>query len=109
MSEGEPKAAPEPSGNSGYVSLESICKKFDVKGAILREVGKIPKGKLIAEAEFCMRTAGKDRNRFRRACDNNAEEFRPYRIKLIIDDSGDGRFFWGRAEDVAEALRMRDL
>lgn len=106
MSEGEPKAVPEP---SGYVSLESICKKFDVKAAILREIGKVPKGKLIAEAEFCMRTAGKDRNRFRRCIDNNADEFRAYRIKLTIDDANDGRYFWGRPEDIAEALRMRDL
>jgi len=109
MSEGEPKAEPEASGNSGYISLDAVCKKFDVKGAILREIGKIPKGKLIAETEFCARTAGKDRNRFRRCLDNNADEFRPYRIKLTIDDSSDGKYFWGRGEDIEQALRMRDL
>ena len=109
MSEGEPKAEPELSGNAGYVSLDSICKKFDVKSAILREIKKIPKGQFVPEYEFRQRTAGKDGARFRRCLDQNPKELSSYRIKVKLDDdASDGTWLWGRAEDVSEAVSMRD-
>jgi hypothetical protein len=106
---GENEPGPSSAESSGYISLDAICKKFDIKSAILREIGKIPKGKLIAESEFSVRTAGTDKNRFRRCVENNGDEFRPYRIRLKIDDAYDGKWFWGRQEDISAALRMRDL
>jgi hypothetical protein len=64
---------------------------------------------LLRESDLCQMTAGSDRNRFRRAVENNADRFREFRVKLRIDDSGDGTYYWGRREDVAEAVRMRDM
>ena len=94
---------------AAFVSLSSIREKLDIAEAIKREIQKIPKGKLILEDEMCRRTAGKDRNRFRRAVDNNAEFFRAHRVKLKLDDGGEGKFFWGQDADIAEAVRIRDL
>lgn len=95
-------------GSSGVITLEKIKNRFDITAAIMRELEKIEKGTLIVEAEFCQRTAGYDKNRFRRTVENNEETFRPYRVRLKIDD-GDPKWFWGAKEDVIEAQRMRDL
>ena len=104
--EGHPKAdAPQ----VGLVSLDRIRERYDIKAAILREVGKLGKGKLISENELAERAAGKDRNRFRRAVENGADELGPMRIKLRLDDSSEGKWYWGRAADIAEATRIRDL
>jgi hypothetical protein len=76
---------------------------------IRRQVGQIPKGQLLPEEELCRLTAGRDRNRFRRAIENNPDEFKMHRVRLRLDESTDGKWFWGRAADVAEAIRIRDL
>lgn len=99
----------QPEANDGLVSLDKVRARYDIRAAIIRELGKIPKGKLISEMEFCLRTAGADRNRFRRCVENSGPEFEPNRIKLRLNVSdSDGKFFWGRAEDIAEAKRLRD-
>lgn len=101
----KPESAPE---ISGYVSLDLICEKLDVKSAILREIGKIPKHKVIPEAEMVSRTAGTDRNRFRRIIENNAEEFRPYRTMVKTRESPNGIWFWASAEAITRINKLRD-
>jgi hypothetical protein len=109
-----PQVAPSaPSGgngkDTGTVDLSSVLKRYDVKAAILNELSTLPEGKLISEDELCKRTAGTDRNRFRRTCENNPDTFNPLRIKLKLDTATDGKWFWGKASDVAAALNIRDL
>lgn len=96
------------SGPSGVVTLEKIKNRFDIAAAIMRELEKVEKGTLIAEAEICQRAAGYDKQRFRRTIENNEEKFLPFRVLLKLDE-GDKKWFWGSAADIAEALRMRDL
>lgn len=91
------------------VTLAAIREKLDVAAMIRRELGKVGRGQLLPEDELCRLTAGRDRNRFRRAVENNPEEFRAHRIRLRLDESTDGKWYWGRKDDVAEALRIRDL
>lgn len=93
---------------SAYVSLDLICEKLDVKSAIFREIGKIPKNKVIPEAEMISRTAGTDRNRFRRIIENNAEEFRPYRTMVKTKEFPNGSWFWASAEAIARINKLRD-
>lgn len=94
---------------TGLVSIKRVIEKYDIRGAILRELTKLERGQLIQENDLREATAGSDRSRFRRTVENNADEFRPLRIKLKLDDSGDGKWYWGHPEDVAEAQRIRDL
>ncbi len=100
---------PPAQARSPLVSLESLKAKFDTAGAIRRELAALPKGKLIPEYELRQLVCGYDANRFRRAVENNADEFRPNRVKLRIDKASDGKWFWGCVEDVAELERARDL
>jgi len=106
--EGKENVTPPVSPENCYVSIEKIRMKYDIKSAIYRELSNIPRGKLISEAELCFRTAGTDRARFRRVVENNEEEFRRFRIKLRLDD-GEPKWFWGHPDDIAEAIRIRDL
>lgn len=94
--------------SSAYVSLDKIRARYDIAAAIDRELLKLPRGKLISEAEFCQRVAGYDKNRFRRCVENNDAKYGPHMIKLRLDE-GDPKWFWGSAQDVSEALKMRDL
>jgi len=103
-----PGQAKEDSG-AGLVSLERVKARYDIKAAILREIGKLGRGKLISENELCDRTAGKDRNRFRRAVENGGDELGAMRIRLRLDDASEGKWYWGHAADIAEATRIRDL
>jgi len=96
-------------GGAGFVDLSSVLKRYDVKAAILNELSSLPEGKLISEDELCKRTAGTDRNRFRRTCENNPDVFNPLRIKLKLDTATEGKWFWGKYSDVAAALKIRDL
>jgi len=96
-------------GNAALVSLDKVIARYDIKAAILREIDSLPKGKLIVESELCQRTAGTDRNRFRRTCENNADELKPLRIKLRLDDGTDGKWYWGRASEIAEAQKIVSL
>lgn len=98
-----------PAPESGLVSLEKVIQRYDFRAAIYRELAVIPQGKLISEAELCQRVAGTDKSRFNRCRENNEAEFRPLRIKLRLDDSSEGRWYWGAALDIAEAQRIRDL
>jgi hypothetical protein len=95
-------------GPSGVVTLEKIIARFDIKAAILKELEKVEKGSLIAEAELCQRACGYDKSRFRRTVENNEDEFRPRRVLLKLDE-GDKKWYWGGVADIAEALRIRDL
>jgi hypothetical protein len=99
----------KPAAPSGFVSLDKIRDRYDIKAAIFREISRIPRGKLISENDLAARAAGNDRIRFRRTVENGADEFEPYRIKLRLDDSADGKFYWGAMPDIAEAKRIRDL
>ena len=94
---------------SSLISLKKIIEKYDIRTAILHEIAKLPEGQLILEADLCKETAGTDRNRFRRTVENNADEFRSLRIKLKLDDSSEGKWYWGHPGDIAEAQRIRDL
>lgn len=101
---------PEDRGNSNsFVSLDRVRARYDICAAIERELASIPRGRMILEADLCQRTAGSDRNRFRRTVENNEERFRGNRIKLRLDDSSEGRWYWGHPEDISEAIRIRDL
>ena len=91
----------------GLVSLDKIKEKFDIKATIMRELAKVPKGRLIIESEFAQKCAGYDRVRFRRCLENNEEEFRQFRVKLRLDE-GDAKTYWGNAEDILAAIKMRD-
>lgn len=93
---------------TGIVSLSKVLEKYDTRASILKELEKLPRGRLMAESELCNRTA-RDRGRFRRCIEDNADEFRGLRLKLRLEESGDGRWYWGHPEDIAEAQRMRDL
>lgn len=102
-------AAPATPPGMACISLAAVREKLDVAAMIRREVSKIPGGQLIPEDEMCRLTAGRDRNRFRRAVENNADVFRPHRVRLRLDESTDGKWYWGRRDDIAEAMRIRDL
>jgi hypothetical protein len=93
----------------GFVSLDKVRARYDISAAIERELAALPRGRLVLEADLCQRAAGTDRNRFRRTVENNEARFGANRIKLRLDDSSDGRWYWGHADDVAEAARIRDL
>jgi len=101
-------ALPDQPRSAGVVSLSSIREKLDTRAAILREVATMPTDQLIEEREMRQRVCGHDANRFRRTVENNADFFKAYRIKLRLDE-GEARWWWARAETVAEALRLRDL
>ena len=109
MAENEPTSGyPASSPDAGLISLDKVMQRYDIHSAILRELAGVPKGKLISETELCQRAAGTDKNRFRRTVENNDTEFRLLRIKLRLDDSGDGKWFWGGADDIAKAAAIRD-
>jgi hypothetical protein len=63
----------------------------------------------LVESDLRGLVAGTDQNRFRKTLDNFSDEFKRFRIKLKLDDSSDGKWYWGRAEDIEEAIRLRDL
>ena len=88
------------------ITLADVRQRFDIPAAIKRELSRLDKGALLPEDELCRLTAGKDRNRFRRALDNNPQLPQSHRIKLRLDDAGEGRFYWGSAADIAEAKRI---
>lgn len=104
-----PTAGPAQVAESGLVSLDKVLQRYDIRSAIFRELALIPKGKLISEVELCQRAAGTDKYRFRRTVENNEAEFRGVRIKLRLDDSGDSKWYWGAAGDIASALQIRDI
>jgi len=97
--------APVRPEGAGFVMLAKVIEKYDIAAAIRRELAVLPKGRLILETELCQKTAGTDRNRFRRTVENNAEAFRAYRIKLRLDD-GEPKWYWGGMSDIEEATRI---
>jgi len=94
---------------TGLISLTKVMERYDIKAAILKALATIPRGQLVVEADLCQKAAGKDRNRFRRTVENNNEEFRVLRIKLKLDESSEGKWYWGHPDDVAEAIRIKEL
>jgi hypothetical protein len=104
------KGAPAPEAPAfASVSLMAVRDRLDVAAMIRRQIGAVPKGQLIPEDELCRLTAGRDRNRFRRAVENNPDLARQHRVRLRLDDSTDGKFYWGHETDIQEAVRLRDL
>jgi hypothetical protein len=99
---------PPPTVESGLISLDKIIQRYDIRAAIFRELALIPKGKVIPETELCQRAAGTDKNRFRRAVENNEAEFKPLRIKVRPKDSSEDRWYWGHPDDIATVLKIRD-
>jgi len=100
-----------PNGNThqpGIISLEQVFKKYDIRSSILRELAAVPRGELIQEEDLRQKSAGQDRNRFRRTIENNAEEFKPVRLLLKIEEGSDGKWYWGHAEDIKKAKEIRD-
>jgi hypothetical protein len=84
----------------------AVRERFDIAAAIKRELARLGRGKILPEEDLCRLTAGKDRNRFRRALDNNPELAKAHRIKMRLDDGGEGKFFWGGVSEIAEARRL---
>ena len=91
------------------ISLADVRQKFDIPAAIKRELARLDRGSLLPEDELCRLTAGKDRNRFRRAIDNNPQIAKAHRIKIRLEESGDGRYLWGSVADIAEARRIYEM
>ena len=91
------------------VSLAAVRERFDIAASIRRTIAGIQRGTLLPEDELCRLTAGRDRSRFRRAIENNPDLARAHRVRLRLDDSTDGKFFWGHEIDIAEAVRLRDM
>jgi hypothetical protein len=107
---GNPLPGPQtsPSG-TGLIDLAQVRRHYDVFSKILQEIKNIPAGKLLAESELCQRVVGSDRNRFRKACENNLDALKVYRVKLKIEEGTEGKYFWGSQADIIVAARMRDL
>jgi hypothetical protein len=99
---------PAPPSDSGLITLDKVLQRYDIRSAIIRELALIPKSKLISEVELCQRAVGTDKNRFRRTVENNEAEFRPFRIRLKLDE-GEARWYWSDKETIEAAQRMRDL
>lgn len=90
------------------VTLEQVCERYDIAAAIRRELGKFV-GELVLERDLAILAAGKDSNRFRRAVENNIEEFSKNRLKMALpNDPPEGRWYWSDAKTIAEAVRKRD-
>lgn len=94
--------------SGGIISLGAVREKLDTRAAILREISALPADQLIEDREMRQRACGHDANRFRRTVENNADFFRQYRIRLRLDE-GEARWYWGRAETISEATRLRDM
>ena len=99
----------EPATAPAAISLARVKERFDIAAAITRALSTVKRGTLLPEDELCRLTAGRDRSRFRRAVENNPELSRAHRVRLRLDDSSEGKFYWGHAEDIAEAIRLRDM
>lgn len=106
---GTPEAFPERTPAAAGISLASVKERFDIAGAISRALSAVKRGTLLPEDELCRMTAGRDRNRFRRAVENNPDLARKHRVRLRLDDSSEGKFYWGHESDIAEAVRLRDM
>jgi hypothetical protein len=90
------------------VSLAKISERYDTKALIMREISKLPKGQLILEDDLRAIVSGQDRNRVRRIVENNDDELKMYRVSLKLG-STEAKWYWGKAQDIAEALRLRDM
>ncbi len=99
----------EPATAPAGISLAAVKERFDIAAAIARVLREIKHGTLLPEDELCRLTAGRDRTRFRRAVENNPELSRAHRVRLRLDDSTDGKYYWGHESDIAEAVRLRDM
>ena len=92
-----PASVPLPPNTStppASVSLAAVRERFDIAAAITRALSTVKRGTLLPEEELCRMTAGRDRNRFRRAVDNHPDLARAHRVKLRLDDATDGKYYW---------------
>jgi hypothetical protein len=93
---------------AGTITLAAVRARYDIAAAIREELARLKPGALVLEREFCLRVAGKDAARFRRAVEN-CPEFRASRVKLRLDqDAGEGAWYWGSQSTVTEAVKLRD-
>lgn len=103
-----PHPAAGPS-EAGTITLDAVAARYDTAASIRAYVSGLRKGVLKLEREVCQQTAGKDAGRFRRAVENNSDEFKAYRIRLKLDqDQPEGSWYWGSRETIAQAVRLRD-
>ena len=94
---------------AGTITLDAVRARYDTAASIRAYVAELRKGVLKLEREVCQQTAGKDAGRFRRAVENNSDEFKAYRIRLKLDqDQPEGSWYWGNRETIAQAMRLRD-
>jgi len=101
--------APGPPIAHKTVALSRFIERYDVRAAILREIGALLPHEFISEADLCDTTSGKDRARFRRCVDDNAAEFKPLRIRAKLDESdSEERWWWAKADDIAKAREVKD-
>jgi hypothetical protein len=93
---------------AGTISLAQVRARYDIAAAIREELARLKPGMLVLEREFCLRVAGKDAARFRRAVENSPE-FRANRVKLRLDQEvSEGAWYWGNQSTVTEAVKFRD-
>jgi hypothetical protein len=109
MPENRPNPAPTAvqAAQPGLISVADLRFKLDVKAAILRTIKDLPPGQVVLENELALTVAGSDRNKFRRIVENNADVFKPLRVSLRVDGNSEGRWHWGKAEDIAELERLK--
>jgi hypothetical protein len=99
-------APPAQAPGAGFVTLAQVIEKYDVAAAIRREIAQLPKGRLLLEQELFQRTAGTDRSRFRRTVENNAEAFRPFRIKLRLERDEEPKWYWADPDTIGKAMKL---
>lgn len=96
------REAKNPISQGKLITLESIKERYDIRSQLKEELGKLPRGQYIEEAELSRSVAGTDRARFRRCINMHLEDFAPWRIKLKITP-GEPRWYWGHPEDIQKA------
>jgi hypothetical protein len=100
-------AAPPAVRRPGTVSLADLKARWDIMGAIRREIAKLRDGEPLPEAELRTAAAGGDAARFRRALDADPAAVERLRVRLKLD-SNEARWYYGRERTVAEAAALRD-
>lgn len=102
------RGVPLEPARAGRITIDQVRKRYDIAQAIRECLAGLAPGELIYERELCQMTAGKDAARFRRAVDN-AQDLKAHRVKLRLDpESSEGAYYWGRRDDVAAVVRLRD-
>jgi len=92
------------------IALSEVREKLDIAARIRKCLKTLKNGSLMAEPEFRTLVCGGDANRFRRAVENNVDEFRPYftRLRLGMEER-EPRMYWGTRAAIAEVERLKNL